>query len=65
MDLDKCIKQFVLSAARNAKYHSRQQKANPFIAKNAIEKEDRTKFFRYRSNIDFKSFFLFIFKILF
>jgi hypothetical protein len=33
---EKCTKQLVLSAAKNAKYHSSQQKASLFFARNAI-----------------------------
>jgi hypothetical protein len=33
---EKCIKQFVLSARRNVKFHSSQQKASLFTAKNVI-----------------------------
>lgn len=38
MDLERCIKQYVLIAARNAKCLSSQQKAEKFSAKNAIER---------------------------
>ncbi len=37
--LGRCIKQLVLSAGRNVKFHSSQQKASQFIAGTAIEKE--------------------------
>ena len=40
-DQGKCIKQSVLSAGKNVKYHSNQQKADLYTAKNALEtKED-------------------------
>jgi len=35
VDPERCTKLFVPSAARNAKFHSSQQKEDLFIAKNA------------------------------
>lgn len=43
LDHAKCIKQHALTVARNAKYHSNQEKANQFTAGNALLKEERTK----------------------
>jgi hypothetical protein len=39
----KCIRQFALSAERNAKFHSSQQKASQFIAENVMPKEGITE----------------------
>ena len=44
LDSEKCIKQLVLSAAKNVKYHSSQQKASLFTAENVIENEESSKF---------------------
>jgi hypothetical protein len=38
----RCIKQLALSAERNAKFHSSQQTASQFIAKNVMPKEEAT-----------------------
>jgi len=38
LDLEKCTKQFALSAERNAKFLSNLQKANLFFARIALEK---------------------------
>jgi hypothetical protein len=38
---EKCIKQFALNASKNAKFHSSQQKASQFIAKNVSLKESQ------------------------
>lgn len=35
-DRGKCLKQFALNAAENAKFHSSPQKADQFFAKNAL-----------------------------
>jgi hypothetical protein len=43
MDLEKCIRQFVLIASKNVKYHSSQQKANQFIASSVFSKEKMLK----------------------
>jgi hypothetical protein len=40
LDQKKCIKQFVLNATRNVKYHSSLQKASLFTAKNVLERKD-------------------------
>jgi hypothetical protein len=37
---EKCIRQFVLSVARNVKFRSNLTEAGPYTAKNAIERED-------------------------
>ena len=37
---ERCIKQLALSAVRNVKFHSSQQKASQFIAEIAIAKEE-------------------------
>jgi hypothetical protein len=42
---EQCIKQLALSADRNAKFLSSQQKASQFIAKNAMLKEDQNSDF--------------------
>jgi hypothetical protein len=39
MDLERCIRQFVLTVSKNVKYHSSQQKVNQFIANNVISRE--------------------------
>ena len=36
-DQERCIKQLVQTVAKNAKYHSNQQKASQFIAEIAIK----------------------------
>jgi len=36
LDRGKCIKQFALIVAENAKFHSNPQKADRFIAKNVL-----------------------------
>lgn len=35
-----CIQQNALTVARNVKYHSSQTRRSPFIAENAMQKED-------------------------
>jgi hypothetical protein len=40
LDLEKCIKQLVLNAAKNVKFHSNPEKASQFTAENVIEKEE-------------------------
>jgi len=40
---EKCIKQFALNAAKNARFLSSQQKASRFTAKNVTGKEELTK----------------------
>jgi uncharacterized protein (DUF3084 family) len=41
LDQEKCIKQLVQNADRNAKFRSSQQKENQFIVRNVTEKEDQ------------------------
>ena len=45
--LEKCIKQPVQNAVKNAKFHSNQQKADQFIAGNVIRKKENSKFFKH------------------
>ena len=40
LDHDRCIKQFVLNVAKNAKFHSSLQKAEMFFAKNVLQNEE-------------------------
>jgi hypothetical protein len=37
---EKCIRQFVLSAARNVKFRSNLTEADPYTAENAMQRED-------------------------
>lgn len=39
-DHEKCIKQFVLTAVENVKFHSNLQKDGQFIAENATRKSE-------------------------
>ena len=41
---EKCIKQFVLNAEKNAKFLSSQQKASQFFARNVIERKEDSDF---------------------
>ena len=41
---EKCTRQFALSVGKNVKFHSNQQKGNPFTAKNALEKKEGINF---------------------
>jgi len=43
LDIEKCIKQFVLNVRKNVKYRSNLQKASQFIAKIVLEKEEDSK----------------------
>ena len=40
LDLERCIKQPALNAAKNVKFHSSQRKADLFFAENVIGKEE-------------------------
>lgn len=44
LDREKCIKQPVLTAERNVKYHSNQWKAGQFIAKTVMPRRKDTNF---------------------
>jgi len=37
---EKCIRQFVLSVARNVKFRSNLMEADPYTAENAMQRED-------------------------
>jgi len=37
---EKCIRQFVLSAAKNVKFRSNLTEADPYTAENAMQRED-------------------------
>jgi len=40
---EKCTRLFALNANKNVKFHSNLQKANQFIAKNVLEREEDSK----------------------
>ena len=40
LDQEKCIKQFALNVAKNAKFHSNLQKVEMFFARNVFQNEE-------------------------
>lgn len=61
LDLEKCTRQFVLSAARTVKSLSSQQKENLFFARIALE---RKKDFDFLDAFKSKYFFLYYFYMI-
>jgi len=53
---EKCIRQFVLSVARNVKFRSNLMKADPYTAENAMQREDPQEEIDINSQADFLFF---------